>query len=327
MMIKNIVLFSFFLTYSLFFSLLYSKETQIKEINLVGDILDPNNEISGMDWYKESLFLLPENINNYIFMIPRKRIQKYLLSKKNFPIHPKKISFSAPNYKNLIKGFEGFEAIAFFKNQVFILIETNFNNHMSSYLAWGIIDPNTYQIYIKDENLIKIDTPIQINNMAYESIIIKDKMAILLYEANGVNLQKNVHHRIFSLDNYSVSKIKGFNLEYRITDATKLDLHNKFWCINYFWPGENNKLKPENVFKIKDSQKIKVNKKLKTVEQLVECEVINDSIIRSKREPIQLKLENGTSRNWEGLVRYEKDSFLIVTDKYPRMILGFIQHN
>jgi hypothetical protein len=30
------------------------------------------------------------------------------------------------------------------------------------------------------------------------------------------------------------------------------------------------------------------------------------------------------SRNWEGVVRY-KDGFLISTDKFPKMILGYIR--
>ena len=54
-------------------SFIYSNEKHVREILLAGDILDPNNEISGMDWYQDHLFLLPENLNGYLFIIPKKK--------------------------------------------------------------------------------------------------------------------------------------------------------------------------------------------------------------------------------------------------------------
>ena len=47
----------------------------------------------------------------------------------------------------------------------------------------------------------------------------------------------------------------------------------------------------------------------------------------SGADPIKLVSENDASRNWEGIVRYGKNSFLIVTDKYPKMILGLVKNN
>ena len=315
------------LLYSFFLSFIYSNEKHVREILLAGDILDPNNEISGMDWYQDQLFLLPENLNGYLFIIPKKRIDAFLYSDNPYPIKPKKINFKTPNYKTLIKGFDGFEAIEFNKDRICISIEANYKNNMTSYIIWGTINPNTYEIKIVEENLKEIKTPIQIDNMAYESIISIEQKVILLYEANGLNLQKKVQHPTFSFDDFSIENIDGFNIEYRITDATKIDSNNKFWCINYFWPGDSQSLKPSKDSIFKKSRKGLTHQKSKVVERLIECKINANSIRISDNEPIQLVLDEKDSRNWEGIVRYNNDSFIIVTDKYPRMILGFVQNN
>ena len=43
------------------------------------------------------------------------------------------------------------------------------------------------------------------------------------------------------------------------------------------------------------------------------------------KKPIQLKLDK-KSRNWEGIVQLEDEGFLIATDKYPKMILAFLEY-
>ena len=46
----------------------------------------------------------------------------------------KKTRFKTPDYSSLIKGFDGFEAIAFNGNKVYITIEAEHNGEMVSYL-------------------------------------------------------------------------------------------------------------------------------------------------------------------------------------------------
>ena len=74
-------------------------------------------------------------------------------------------------------------------------------------------------------------------------LIYKD-IALFLYEANGKNLQKDVLQQALSLKDFSISNLKFPNIEYRITDATKVDENNKFWAINYYWPGDKKYLNP-----------------------------------------------------------------------------------
>ena len=321
----NVSIFYSFLFFLISLNNLYATKKSVREILLAGEITNPDNEISGMDWYKEQLYLLPENAIDHLFIIPKKQIQEYLLSKNPEAIIPKKIKLISPDYQSLINGFDGFEAIAFTDDNVILSIEVKTrNNNMTGYIAWGTCNPSTKELYFEKKNLKEVTTPIQIKNMAFESIIIHENDAILLYEANGENLQKNVKHSKISLDDYSLSKIDGFNVEYRITDATTLDSNNKFWCINYFWPGEKEKLKPGKDIYLENHSN---NNNLKSIERIIELEIKNGVISMTKTKPIQLFSENNASRNWEGIVRYGKNSFLVVTDKYPKMILGLVENN
>ena len=57
----------------LFFPIiLFGENKPIQEIELRGIITNPKQEISGMDWYNDNLFLLPENIGGYLFMVKKK---------------------------------------------------------------------------------------------------------------------------------------------------------------------------------------------------------------------------------------------------------------
>ena len=294
----------------------------IQEIALDGLITNPKEEISGMDWYKDRLFFLPENLGGYLFMITKQEVQTAIDSKKPKTLYPKKTKLQTPNYSNIIPGFDGFEAIAFNKNKVYITIEAENNGIMEAYLVWGYINPKSYEIIINKNNIQKIKTPIQIDNLSYESLLIYKKNLLVLYEANGINLRKNPSQFLISLDNFSIKEISTPHIEYRITDATKI-INNKFWAINYYWPGDKKNLKPGvDQLDANDLKTINNN----TVERLVEFEIKNEIIKFTNKKPINLILQDGASRNWEGIVRYGESGFLIATDKYPKMILAYIEN-
>ena len=301
-----------------------SKEVKIRQISLSGLITNPKQEISGMDWYKDNLFLLPENLGGFLFMIPNNQIQDALMTKNPDPILPRQIKFTTPDYSSLINGFDGLEAIAFQGEKVLITIEAESNDTMVGFVAWGKIDPETYEVKIPKENLKKIETPIQISNMTYESIIVHNNRAVLIYEANGSNLQKTVQQPVVSLLDFSEKKMKSPNIEYRITDATRIDQNRRFWAINYFWPGDKKRLKPAADPITETSGKGKTHQSSDVVERLIEFEIKGEIINFSDHEPIQLELDKDAPRNWEGIVRIDDKGFLIVTDKHPKMILGFV---
>lgn len=301
-----------------------SKEIQYKDIPLSGLITNPKQEISGLDWYGNDLVLLPENLEGFLYMISRPDIYASINSVSPSSIEPKKTPFITPDYSKSIPGFEGLEAIAFNGDNVYITLEVEDEKTMRGYLAWGTIDPISLKVTLPEENLMELETPIQVNNMTYESLLIHNGKLILIYEAQGRNLQKSVWQFQVSLTDFSVSKIDFPHVEYRITDVSRLDDQDKFWAINYHWPGDAKRLNPAP-----DSIAIKFgegesHQQLDAVERIVEFEMFENKIQFSGREPIQIQLDADASRNWEGIVRLDELGFLIATDKYPVMILGFI---
>ena len=299
-------------------------EIQYKPILLSGLITNPNQEISGMDLYNDQIMLLPENLGGFLYMISKDEILNALEKKSPIPIKPKQPAFHTPDYSKSIPGFEGLEAIAFNGNNVYITLESKDNKMMRGYLAWGTIDPSTKEVTIPDENLLELETPIQVKNMTFESVLIHNNHIIVFYEAQGINLQKSVWQYQVSLVDFSISKIEFPNIEYRITDVSRMDDQNNFWAINYYWPGDAKHIKPAPdpiVLKNKDG---KSHQSSDVVERLIEFELNENKIQLSGREPIQIKLDEKASRNWEGIVRLDDRGFLVATDKYPEMILGFI---
>ena len=59
--------------------LLFGVNNPIQEIELKGIIANPKQEISGMDWYNDNLFLLPENLDGYLFMVKKMRYKSSFL--------------------------------------------------------------------------------------------------------------------------------------------------------------------------------------------------------------------------------------------------------
>lgn len=311
----------------LIFSMVICREIEFQEIPLSGLITDKKQEISGLEWYKDNLVLLPENLNGYLYMIPKESINNQLKTSKPVPIEPRKILFNTADYKKIIPGFEGFEAIAFKNEFVAITIEAKEDELMRGFYAWGTINPESFEIIIPEDNLIELPVPVQVKNFTFESLLIYDDKVIVFFEANGINIRKEVWQYSVSIADQKIDKIHQPSIEYRINDVTKLDKFNKFWAINYLWSGDRKLLKPENDLVFENHHKGLTHSKIDGVERLIQFQIDNGEIKMTNRAPIQLVLNEKESRNWEGIVRMDKRGFLIATDKYPRMILAFVSLN
>ena len=306
-------------------SLILCEEVKVQEIKLSGLITDKKQEISGMDWYQDRLFLLPENMGGFLFSISKGEILNAIKGDKELPITPKKTRFKTPDYSSLIKGFDGFEAIAFNGNKVYLSIESEHKGEMVSYLVWGKIDSKSLEVVINERDIQTIKTPIQLNNISFESLLINDKDIVMIYEANGSNLRKNATQTVFSHKRNNTSKINFPNIEYRITDATRIDNDGRFWAINYFWPGDKKLLNPGKDNILNRVKQGSTHFKSNQIERLVEFQMSTDKISISDTKPIQLFLESDASRNWEALARFDDKGLLIATDKHPKMILGYVE--
>jgi len=275
------------------------------EVPLDGLIADRKQEISGMTTYKDNLILLPENLNGYYFYIPFDKIINTLATGDT--ILPVQKTFTTRKLKERYPGLDGFEAIAFNGDDVYIMVEIKIYGKMAGLLIWGSIIPSTMEIDIPEENIMLIKSPAQIDNFSFESLTITDDQLIIIYETNGFETIDRPFQYVVNLDDMSINKTQFPHIDFRLTDATSV-IDNRFWMINYYWTGDKKTLGVPNDVGI---------------ERLVEFKLGYNGIERSSSEYITLdNLDH--PHNWEGLVRFGK-GFLICTDKWPRMVLGYIK--
>lgn len=294
-------------------------------IPLSGPITDRNEEISGMDWYGDNLILLPENLNGYLFVIPKSELDARIHNQDTSAILPKKVEFLTPDYGKTLPGFDSFEAIAFRGYEVYVTIEIRYPDSMAAVLARGHIDENTMKVTIPEQNLIELAVPSFVDNMSYESLVIDKNTIYAFFEANGDSLVNDPYALASSLPGDKLEKIPIFPLEYRIADATQLDSRKCFWIINYFYPGDRETIRPAQDLLAKKYGEGPTHSKSDRVERLVEFKFTGKKFILTRTAPLELKLEGEKiSRKWEALARYDNEGFLIATDKYPTTILAFI---
>ena len=298
-----------------------------KLLKIGGLIKNSDEEISGMDWYNDNLILLPENLNGYVFAIKKSELDSRINGNDTTTIFPKQIKFNTPNYSELVPGFDSFEAIAFRGYEVYLTIEIRFADSMSCLLARGHIDEKTLEITVPEQNLTVIDVPTYVDNMSYESLVIDKDRIIALFEANGDSLIKSPYALSINSSGNDLIKYPLSSINYRIADATRVDKNNRFWVINYFFPGDSKVLKPSNDILASKYGNGPSHSRSKRVERLIEYEIKNEKISLTKSAPIEIELEGEkTSRKWEALARYGNQGFLIATDKYPKphTLLAFL---
>ena len=298
-----------------------------KLIKIGGPMKNSDEEVSGMDWYNDNLILLPENLNGYVFAIKKAELESRINGNDTTTIFPEQIKLNTPNYKELVPGFDSFEAIAFRGYEVYLTIEIKFADSMSCLLARGHIDEKTLEITVPEQNLTVIDVPTYVDNMSYESLVIDKDRVIALFEANGDSLIKSPYALSINSSGNDLIKYPLSSINYRIADATRVDKNNRFWVINYFFPGDSKVLKPSNDILASKYGNGPSHSRSKRVERLIEYEIKNGKISLTKSAPIEIELEGEkTSRKWEALARYGNEGFLIATDKYPKpnTLLAFL---
>jgi len=310
----------------IFLQSVFSQEVSPIEIPLSGEAKDRSLEMSGLAWYKDNLILMPQYVKKEapsFYYLNKKNIIKWIEGDQKNSLEPDKIKLELPNFENIIKGFQGFEAITFFGNRAYMVIESKNNGTMKSFIVKGNLDFRNRKLEVDPKDIKEIPISINIKNMGFESILKYKYGLMVLYEANGANVNNNPLALIYNSSLKPKTSISFPNLEYRLTDVTSLDSKNKFWGLNYFWPGEKDRLNPGKDSILNGVEEGDTHKKYEHVERLIEYKISGDKIVRTSTPPIQLYLEE-KSRNWEGLARVDGKGFLMIVDEHPRTILAFI---
>jgi len=313
----------------------YSNSDMIR-IPLSGDVAESGSEISGLTWYKDQLILLPQYPDRFsegdfssLFRIPKKEILDYLDQENpSTKISPIKIKFDEKEIPARLPRFQGYEAIAFVENRVFLTIEINLKQSMQALLVEGSISDEMDKIILDETTVDSLPVPLQIGNHAYEALVpVADKL-LIIYEANGANLTNSPQMVQYDLKSGKFILQPFINIEYRITDATNADEEGKFWVTNYFWPGDIVKLIPAMDFLANKSEPPIIFSDERGVERLVELQYTDEGIKFTDSNPLIFgTLSANNSRNWEGVVRLDDRGFLVATDRFPETILAFVPYN
>jgi hypothetical protein len=300
------------------------QEIEVKYLPLSGTASDPDEEISGLSWLGDKLVLLPEVPKGFLYTIPKNILLAQINADNPKPIKPDKLRFITPDYSDLISGFDGFEAIAVSGHDVYFTIEAEHKKQMAGYLIKGVYDPAKKQIKVAVEDIIKMKPPVNLKNYTFEALLTHGGIIAPIFEVNGQNVNQKPAIEVYSLLLEKISSIEFPMLEYRVTDATAVDKRGVFWVINYYWPGDQEVLLPAADQIALEFSKGSSHNMSETVERLIEMQYFQGSVSFTGKAPIQLELEAEESRNWEGIVKIDDIGFLIMTDKFPDAILGFV---
>jgi len=303
-------------------------ETQIVELPLDGESAKADAEYSGLAWFGDHLILLPQypsRFDNSLWVIPKAQILAFLDGERE-TLSPTKLTFIDEDVKDGVSGFEGYEALAFNGDTVYLTIESDTGSKMVCYVVSGQIKPDLSVLTLDAATRQEIPHPVEIDNMCDESLLIWDGQVFSFFEANGANInpQPAVHHFDPGLISQGASMLP--HIEYRLTDVTAADAAGRFWAINYMYPGDAGKLNPAPDPLVAHLGVGASHAGSEVVERLIELEITAQGIVLTDTTPIWLQLLPDEARNWEGLVRLDQQGFLLVTDKFPDTILAFVPY-
>ena len=314
-------------------SLNSAREYDVLEIPLPDNLDSPSFEYSGLGWYGDTLVLLPQYPNRNASgqtgllygitkddLIKWKNDQSQKLSFIDIPFDDAGLSRSLPV-------FEGFEAILFLDQDVYLTIETSAGNPMKSYLVRGSVSSDgegRIAIRLDKEQIIELPQQNQSSNASYEALTSDGEFIYALYEQNGQSANEHPYALKIDRELLAIEEIPVEPINYRITDASQSNKNGEFWGVNYFYPGDEH-LKV-GVDPISDLYGLPGSHQFDgRVERLVKFLLNSEGVELFDQAPVYLELsDSGESRNWEGLVVLDKNTFVIVTDKFPVSMLAMV---
>jgi hypothetical protein len=307
------------------------KESAITVIPLSRPLSENRSEISGLDWYGDQLIFLPQYPDRFrtsaygnLYRLSKTEIIDFLDNVNKDKLDPRPVSLTAPGIEEKIDGFQGFEAIGFDGDTVFVTVEAQ-TDTMSGYLLRGVIDPLEWTVTLNTGKITAIPMKKQLRNASYETLVLVPGKVIVIYEGNGRNVNPHPRAEIFDRGLNYLGEAAFPNIEYRVTDATQIAPDGTFWVSNYFWISDEDIYQPAPDQLAAKYGLAPSHLKYKHEERLIKLSFKDNSIEFAPAPPLQIQLiSNNYQRNWEGIVRLDDKGFLLVTDKFPETIFGFV---
>jgi len=303
-------------------------EVQIVALPLEGEAASSQAEYSGLAWYQDYLILLPQypsRFENSLLAIPKAQILAFLDGEAD-TLTPQKIPLADAGAKEGLKGFEGYEALAFNGEVAYLTIESDVGAKMICYVVRGEMAADLSVLTLEHATRQEIPHPVEIDNTCDEALLVYADHVYTFFEANGAKVNSEPAVHLFDADLNAEGARSLPSIEYRITDVSAPDAAGRFWAVNYMYPGDAGKLEPAADPLAAEFGVGTSHAASETVERLIELEITDDAITLTDTAPIWLQLLPNESRNWEGLVRLDERGFLLVTDKFPETILAFVPY-
>ncbi|WP_224241586.1 hypothetical protein [Hyalangium gracile] len=239
------------------------------------------------------------------------------------PLTPRCIPFDSAGIEKRIPGFEGYESIQFADEQAYLTVETR-KSTGKAFLVTGHIAPDLSVLKLEPSPQASLSLPSDVSNAGFEALVVSEDRVLALYEANGVNVNRAPAAESFDRSLSPSGKLALPSIEHRTTDATSMDAAGRFWVMNYSFPGTSAAYKPASDPLLARYGTGPTHARMPQVERLIELQVQPSGIVLTDRPPLQFQLSSEAARNWEGVVRLDERGFLLVTDKFPGTLLGFV---
>jgi len=309
-------------------------EHTLVEIPLPGGLASAAMEYSGLGWYGQNLILLPQypngingNKDGFLYAIGQDSLTAFL-EDPSAKISVSPIPFYDAGLSNHLEGFEGFEAIVFIEDSVFLTIETHGGDPMRSFIVKGMVESTgnvVNSIKLDESSLVELTVQNDNSNASYEALTSDGEYIYAFFEQNGSAQNKQPYSIRLDLELKEKQEMPLDSINYRVTDATLMDKDGSFWMVNYYFPGDTHLAVDEDPISISYGLG-ESHQNNEPVERLAKFDLTQKGIVLSDEPPIYLKLlENDEARNWEGLAAFGDNGFLLITDKFPGSILAYLR--
>jgi hypothetical protein len=169
-------------------------EYDLMEIPLPGELASANMEYSGLSWYGKYLILLPQYPNRvshddegFLYAINKESLNAFL-ENPTIEVLVDPIPFDDAGLSKQLVGFEGFEAIVFIEDSVYLTIETHGGNPMRSFIVKGLVefDESTIKaIRLEGSSMLELTVQNNNSNASYEALTSDGKFIFAFFEQNG----------------------------------------------------------------------------------------------------------------------------------------------
>jgi hypothetical protein len=314
--------------------LAFPTETPVQVLELSGPLALPDAEVSGLAWREDQLFLMPQypdfsttgdktGDDGFVYTLSRSEVEQSIA--QGTPLAPRAIPFTAPGTTEIV-GFEGFEAITFLHGVPYLTIESTLDGVGLGFLVAGTLEPDLSAFHVDLERRAPVPSASGLPNLSEEALLVAGDELVVFHEANGAAPVAEPVARRFHSNFLPAGETPMPPLEYRLTDVTALDADGAFWALNFHYPGDL-QLKTATDPLAEAWGQGRTHAQSGRTERLVPLQWNHAGITLRDRPPIQLEIPNPrnpiAARNWEGVVRMG-DGFLLVTDKYPATLLGWV---